>query len=234
MIMNYSAVIFDLFGTLVKDISGPPYDEAVKQMASSLSAPFKEFHQLWFDTVYERNTGGFSTLDENIKYICNKIGISVTDNKIKIAAKIRYDLAKQSMMVPRSGVLRTLSQLREKDYKIGLISDCSPCEPLIWPDTSLAPLFDVTVFSCSVNLKKPDRQIYELTSNRLGVECIDCLYVGNGGSNELSGAYEAAMHPVLILPERDAEPNLSSKDVEDFARRYGTIISYLEEVLSLV
>ncbi len=233
--MNYSAVIFDLFGTMVKDITGPPYDQATTEMASILSVAVDDFSQLWFSTSYERNTGRFVTLEDNIKYICEKLGISATDVRIRDAAIIRYDLAKQSMMIPRPGSLYTLSQLRGRNYKIGLISDCSPSEPLIWPDTPLAPLFDISVFSCSVNLKKPDPKIYELTANRLGVECNDCLYVGNGGNNELSGAYEATMYPVLILPEHDGEEYLlPSDEIKEFAQSHGKIISSLEEVLSLV
>lgn len=235
MTMKYSAVIFDLFGTIVEDITGPPYDQAITGMASILSVDAGDFNQLWFSTLYERSTGRFVTLEDNIKYICEKLGISCTDGEIRDAAIIRYDLAKQSMMVPRSNSLYTLSQLRERNYKIGLISDCSPSEPLIWPNTPLAPLFDIAVFSCYVNLKKPDPNIYEFAANKLGIECNNCLYVGNGGSNELNGAYEATMYPVLILPE-DApkEYLLPSNEVKEFAQIHGRIISSLEEVLSLV
>jgi len=74
-----------------------------------------------------------------------------------------------------------------------------------------------------------------LTAERLGVKCADCLYVGNGGSDELIGAYRSAMYPVLILPEENAESYLiPSDEVKDFAQRHGTIVSSLEEVLSLV
>ena len=233
--MYFSAVIFDLFGTIIKDIVGPPYDHAVKQMASVLSVPYDDFSRLWFSTVYERNTGHFLTLQDNVKYICEQLGVIVNDEQLSSAVEIRHNLARQSMMLPRIGSLDTLRELRKKGYKIGLISDCSPSEPEIWPETPFEPLFDVTVFSCLVHLKKPDREIYQLTASQLNVECAECLYIGNGGSNELSGAFAVAMYPVLIIPEKDAEPYLrADKHVTDFALQHGTVISSIDEVLTLV
>jgi putative hydrolase of the HAD superfamily len=233
--MHFSAVIFDLFGTIIKDITGPPYDRAVQQMASVLSVAYEDFSRLWFGTVYERNTGHFLILKDNVKYICQELGVMVNDEQLSAAVEIRRNLARQSMMLPRTGSLDTLRELRKKKYKIGLISDCSPSEPEIWPDTPFEPLFDVTVFSCLVNMKKPDPEEYTLTANQLNVKCTDCLYVGNGGSNELSGAFAAAMYPILILPEKDAEPYLpADKNVTGFALRHGTVISSVDEVLTLV
>jgi hypothetical protein len=87
--MSYTAVIFDLFGTLVNDIAGPPYDLAAKQMASILSVPLEEFNRLWFSTIYERSTGSFSNLEENIRYICYEIGIAAKDKRIEKAAEVR-------------------------------------------------------------------------------------------------------------------------------------------------
>ena len=196
--MHFSAVIFDLFGTIIKDITGPPYDRAVRQMASVLSTDHDDFSRLWFATVDERNIGLFLTLKDNVKYICQKLGVSVNDEQLSAAVEIRNDLARQSMMVPRSDSVDTLIKLRANNYKIGLISDCSPSEPKVWPDTPFALLFDATIFSCLVNMKKPDPKIYKLAASQLNVKCTDCLYIGNGGSNEINGAYEAGMYPALL------------------------------------
>lgn len=233
--MKYAAVIFDLFGTLVDDITGPPYDRTTEQMALTLSINSDDFSELWFGTVYERNTGYFITLEDNIKYICEQLGVHVNEEQLSTAAEIRRNLARQSMMLPRPGSQDTLSKLREKKRKIGLISDCSPSEPEIWPNTPLEPLCDCAVFSCLVNIKKPDPQIYQLAAAQLNVNCNDCLYVGNGGSNELRGAYEANMFPVLLLPEKDAESYLQpDENVKDFTFRHGMVINSIDKVLTLI
>jgi len=233
--MRFSAVIFDLFGTIVEDINGQPYESAVQKMAAVLSANHDDFSRLWFATVYERNTGLFISLKDNINYICQMSGVSVNEKQISAAVEIRYNLARQSMMVPRFDSVDTLFKLRENKYKIGLISDCSPSEPKIWPDTPFAPLFDITIFSCIVNMKKPDPKIFKLAAGQLNVKCADCLYIGNGGSNELSGAYEAGMYPILILPESHSEEYLlPSDEIIEFAKSHGKIISSLKELLSLI
>ena len=63
----------------------------------------------------------------------------------------------------------------------------------------------------------------------------DCIYVGNGTSNELSGAFESGMYPVLILPPKNAEIYLQpSNDVKDFALKHGKVINNIDEVLSFI
>jgi putative hydrolase of the HAD superfamily len=39
---------------------------------------------------------------------------------------------------------------------------------------------------------KPDPRIFQLACKRLGLQPEDCLYVGDGGSNEFTAAKEAA------------------------------------------
>ena len=45
-------------------------------------------------------------------------------------------------------------------------------------------------------MKKPDRTVYEEAARRLGVEIKDCIFVGDGGSNELQGARNAGMNAI--------------------------------------
>ena len=99
----------------------------------------------------------------------------------------------------------TLTWLRESDYKIGLISDCGPDTAAVWGETSFAPLIDEAILSCSVGLKKPDPRIYRLACQRLQVSPNRCLYVGDGGSSELTGATEMGMRAVLIRAPYDDE-----------------------------
>ena len=215
--MKYKAVIFDLFGTLVEDIIGPPYTDLVMRIASILSMPADDFRQMWSDTVYVRHTGGFRSVEANIAHICQELGVHLEDNDIKLAARIRQDYDRRVMTTPRSGAVEVLSQLKQWGYKTGLISNCTPDAPLIWPDIPFASLFDVAVFSCSVGLMKPDHRIYQLTVERLGVESEDCLYVGNGSRGELRGAHEMGMYPVLITPNRDEGFVSTTPDDEEIA-----------------
>ncbi|MCH8226633.1 MAG: HAD-IA family hydrolase, partial [Chloroflexi bacterium] len=110
------------------------------------------------------------------------------------------------------------------------ISDCSADVPQIWQDTPFKPLIDVTIFSFEVGIKKPDRRIYQLACDRLSVSPQDCIYIGDGGSGELTGAAEAGMYPVLIREPSEVTGEAYRPGEEDWQ---GHKISALQEVLAL-
>jgi len=201
-------------------------------MADVLSVPPDDFVQLWFDTFNERSTGIFQSPDDNVEYICRTLGVSVDETQVKLATQIRFDYSVQSMM-PRPYAIETLSHLKFEGLKTGLITDCSAEVPAIWPETPLAPLFDVTVFSSVVGLKKPDPRIYQLAAEQLAVKPQSCLYVGDGSSQELTGAAAVVMHPVLIRDPDEDSTEIHRVDAE--ADRWdGPVISSLKEVLTLL
>jgi putative hydrolase of the HAD superfamily len=234
--MRYRAVIFDLFGTLVDDLGGTRSSDVFARMASALSVSIDDLGRLWSDTGTARRTGVFHTNEANLLHICRELGVQPDDNDVRRAAQARKGYKREVMTTPREGAVEVLSELRGWGYRIGLVSDCTPDAPEIWPETSLAPLFDVAVFSCVVGFQKPDSRIYELAVGQLGVDPKDCLYVGNGGSDELRGACEVGMHPVLVVPPADSTEFLfvASDEVVTFARKHGDVISSLAEVLTLV
>ena len=230
--MKYKAVIFDLFGTLIKNYSIQEHEAVLRQMASILLAPSEGFVRLWYDTFNERCTGVLKTPEDNIDYVCQKLGVPVKDNQVNLAARIRFKLTAQSML-PLPGSVALLSHLKSTGFKIGLVTDCSAEVPTIWQDTPFAPLFDVTVFSCVVGMKKPDPRIYYLATERLVVKPQRCLYIGDGSSHELTGAATIGMHPVLIRFPDENNKEIHRVDAETEAWD-GPVISSLKEVLTLV
>jgi len=228
--MKYEAVIFDLFGTLVSNPPYRKYQSVLKQMASILTISFNTFQQLWSETAHERSLGIIPTTKVNIQYICKKLGVDTDDVKIELATKLRNDFI-INVMKPEQDTINTLSYLRSKEMKIGLISNCSPETPLIWKETTLAPLVDVALFSSSIGIRKPDPRIYHLSSERLVVKPENCIYVGDGDSQELSGAARVGMYPVLIrlAGEDGTQPHLVNREDWD-----GLVISSLAEVMTLI
>ncbi|MFC1948383.1 HAD family hydrolase [Chloroflexota bacterium] len=232
--MTYSAVIFDLFGTLVSDIMGPLYQQVAEQMAKILSIPSEKFSDMWFGTIYERNIGIFETIQDNIRFICKKLNTDFNEDQIFKATQIRYEYVRRTMTLPRVHSLETLAELRKKGIKIGLLSDCSSSEVDIWPGTPFPHFFDVTVFSSSVKLKKPDLKIFQLAARKLHMREKQCVYVGNGGSNEIEGSFKSGMFPMLILPESKNEPTLQTgKDIIEYAQEHGKVIGGLNEILEV-
>jgi putative hydrolase of the HAD superfamily len=228
--MKYEAVIFDLFGTLVPNLHYGEYQGVLKQMASVLTVSFDAFQQLWSETARERSLGVFQTSEDNIQYICKNLKVDTDDTKLELVTKIKNNYV-SNVMRPEQDTIDTLSYLRSKGMKIGLISNCSPETPLIWRETPLARLVDVALFSSSVGIRKPDPRIYRLATEQLAVKPESCMYVGDGDSQELSGAAGVSMYPVLIrlAGEDGTQPHLVNR--EDWN---GPVISSLTEIITLI
>jgi putative hydrolase of the HAD superfamily len=228
--MKYEAVIFDLFGTLVRNFSTPEYQEVLEQMAASVSLPPGEFVRLWYAVSRERNTGGLESIKACIRHIGVILGKEPGDEQIKLAVKARLDYVR-SMLAPRPQAEEVLVELKSKGYKVGLLSDCSVEIPMVFNETPLAPLFDATIFSCAVGVKKPDPKIYAIACAQLGVAPEKCLYIGDGGSRELTGASAAGMHAVMIAAYGKAELPQANSEAHEWQ---GQRISSLDEVLALL
>ena len=228
--MKYTAVIFDLFGTLVENLSYQEYQDVLQQMASVLSAPPDKFIRLWFDMGNQRITGVFPSTVACIEHMCRKLEVPLEDTKTKLAAQIRFGFTARAM-TPRLDAIEVLSHLKSEGYKTALVSGCSSEVPRIWKDTPFAPLIDVAVFSCSAGMNKPDPRIYRLATGQLDVEPYECLYVGDGANQELTGASRLGMHPVLIRASDDYYPPVDWTDREQWD---GPAISSLKEILTLL
>jgi len=226
--VKYTAVIFDLFGTLVDNFSVPGYETALVQMASVLSLPEDDFKRAWFETSRERNTGVSQSCQGDVELICRKLEIPEDEKQITMAVETRLNYIRQ-VMTPQPGALEVLSRLKEEGHKTGLISDCTHEIPVVWPDTPFAPLIDIAIFSCAVGLRKPDPRIYQLAVEQLDVNPEQCLYIGDGGSQELSGARQVGMYPVLIRHDADSsEPHLVKREQWD-----GPTVQSLSDILAL-
>ena len=160
--------------------------------------------------------------------MCSTLGVEPDADAVARAVAMRVEFTRRAL-IPRPDALSTLAALRQNGYTLGLISDCSSEVPLLWQESAFADVFDTAIFSCSVGMKKPHPTIYQSACEQLGVVPERCLYVGDGSSDELSGALWYGMHPVLISYPDEADVIRYDAEVWDGAR-----ITSLTEVLSLV
>jgi putative hydrolase of the HAD superfamily len=195
--MKYEAVIFYLSGTLINNFSTKEHIKVLSDMASTLCVSKDPFIESWVQTFEMRSLGAFKTVEENIIYVCHNLNFHPNFKKIKTAVDIRFNYTKNSLK-PKDGAIETLKSIKMLGRKLALVSDCSSEVFSIWNETPFAKLFDVSIFSCDVRIKKPDTKIYKLACDRLSILPNRRLYIGDGSSNELSGARSAGMFPVLI------------------------------------
>jgi putative hydrolase of the HAD superfamily len=228
--LKFKAVIFDLYGTLVDSFTVAGYEETLRNTALALGVPYDDYRRIWYETAYERNTGVYPTTRDVMKHICQRLEMPVTDEQLDKARMLRYEYCRKEM-TPRNDAFFVLKELRERRYKTGLISNCSPVTEEVWDETPFPQLFDVTIFSTSARLKKPDPRIYHLALDGLGVEGKKCIYVGDGDSNELTGAQEMGMYPVKISVDYEKDNSLYVYNRQEWD---GPVINSLTKVLALL
>ncbi len=197
--MKYKAVIFDLFGTLIENFPQSEYQPILAEIASLVSADQEKFISLWNEHFNDLMTGD-QQFDRCLGFVCNKMGLPSPDKHLKNAYQVLADHVRLKLEPPADN-LAIFSYLNSRNYRIGLLSDCSDEVPVLWKDSPLAPMFEKPVFSCSVGLKKPDPRIYLLAAEWLGVKPEECLYVDDN-LDPLEGAARLGMTPILIQDAR--------------------------------
>ena len=90
----------------------------------------------------------------------------------------------------------TLEELLEKILRE---NNCFSEESTVIKKSILYPFFDAVCLSFDEGIQKPDPAIFERCIERLGVEPDACLYVGDGGSNELEAAQRLGMQVVQAV-----------------------------------
>ena len=211
------AVIFDLWDTLVDfdPVAGRAFQD---QVADRLGRDADEFAALWFEGRSQRESG---TLRDYL------LEVGAPDYVVDELVAMRRD-STRSLLLPRTGAVETLSQLRDGGRLVGLITVCSEDVPDVWAETPFSDLFDVTVFSCSVGMRKPDPRIYHLACEKLHVEPGEAMFVGDGANDELAGAQRVGMEAVLVHRPGEEPP---WNEVRDWQ---GPRITGIAEVLSLL
>lgn len=191
--MAVKVVIFDLFETLVSefDAGRPSHTE----VAQTLQLPVKEFQQEYQNLRLARLTGQFSDYAAILRYIVRKLGGEPPENAIKTLTERRYSAGAAHLRRIESEILDMLNEIVYSGVRLGLISNTEGSPVLDWANTPLSGFFEVTVFSNLVGMVKPDPHIYQHACKNLDVAPSDCIFVGDGNSDELRGAAQVGMLP---------------------------------------
>jgi putative hydrolase of the HAD superfamily len=216
------AVVFDLWNTLAVW----PEDASAgfrHRWSESIGVPVERLDEHWYsDSVYARRESG--PIRAAIEALYVELGV---EGDVDDALAARLELTRRAL-VPVDGVVDTIAELRRRGLRTGLISNCTEDVALVWGETPFAFLFDVAIFSATAGCMKPDRAIYELALTELGIAGAESLFVGDGANDELRGAREVGMTPVLVELDGFAPPWPSVRDWS------GLRVTAIEEVLDLV
>jgi putative hydrolase of the HAD superfamily len=181
-------VIFDLWNTIA-EWPHEQWNEVRHRLAERLGLTPEQFDSRWY--------GELATLRETRPFSEVLAQLDATPEAADEVVSLRREVTRQGL-VPVTGAVETITALRERGLKIGLITVCSEDVPLLWDETPFHGLFDAEVFSATCGLRKPDPRIYRLALDGLGVEPEEAVFVGDGANDELAGAERMGMRAIGV------------------------------------
>ena len=222
----FQAVVFDFFGTLTRSITrGPQHADIARALGCDPDAVLSVLDR----TFQVRARGHLGSAEATLRWVTEQAGGRPLTAQLQAAVPARVDALKADTRL-RADAESVLRAIRRRGLRTALISDCTHELPAFLPSMPIAPLLDVNVFSVEVGRCKPDPLIYLEACLRLRVAPEHCLYVGDGGSHELTGATAVGMTAVRLAAPDLADHLVFDAD-EDFA---GLSVPSLTAVLDLL
>lgn len=191
--MKCKAVIFDLFETLITEWGHKKYTK--NEMCSDLGIEREKFDLYWDEKEQERYIGEISFID-SILYVCERYDKYINESILNSITAERIKTKSSCFEYVHPDVFQLLNDLKAKGLQLAIISNCSSEEVTVIKQSKIYQYFDQVILSYEVKLQKPDIRIYEKAADLLGVALSECIFVGDGGSDELNGAKTAGMKAI--------------------------------------
>lgn len=202
--MKCRAVIFDLFETLITEWGHKKYTK--NEMCSDLGIEREEFDLYWEEKEQERYIGKIDFID-SILYVCGNCGKRIDDSTLEAITVKRIKTKSACFEYVDPAVFHLLSHLKSMGLKLAIVSNCSSEEVKVIKQSKVYEYFDQVILSYEVGFQKPDILIYKKAADLLGVALDECIFVGDGGSNELVGARDAGMKAIQAKWYTKRHPN---------------------------
>ena len=216
------ALIFDFDGTLSNRLAN-----AYDIYYDSLKPYFSDFDEMEYEAM----------LQDLMYYDCNG-SISMSVRMVAFESKYGDHLPKDfirdysrfytSHMYEytklQDEAIGVLERLRGQ-YKLGLLSNGDPFSQHHKIDhTGVGAYFDEVMVSGDLGVHKPDKEIFAMMAERLGVRCDECLMIGDVFSSDILGAYRAGMVPVWVCKDSDKKAkNYKGYRISDLRELYGIL-----------
>jgi putative hydrolase of the HAD superfamily len=190
----YRAVLFDFFGTLTQAVRrGPAHATIARQLGCAPDA----FTAMLDSTFQARARGTYGSSMQALRCISSALGARPGTRQLRVAAFARVMAVRADTRL-RAEAVPVLRAVRARGLRTGLVSDCTHELPKFLPSLPVAALLDTCVYSVEVGACKPEPAIYLTACQRLGVAPEECLYIGDGGGAELTGAQALGMDAVRL------------------------------------
>jgi len=194
------AIIFDL-GGVVFSSDGGTY-EARERLAGEIGVDAKKLHDIWFRRR-EDLIKGKGLEDDYINEIVS-LGINLTAEELKNKIRSYNDVDQK--------ILDFVKELSKK-YKVAVLNNEVKEWNIYRINTfNIKDYFEIIVSSCDVGYAKPEREIYEIVLERLGVKAEEAIFIDDRMGN-ISGAEKLGIKSILFEDREQMIEDLEKEGV---------------------
>ena len=228
---KYSAVIFDLFDTILDfNFNHLPTVELKGFRSRTTSVEvyevFKQYYpDIGFDKFYEPFIESYHEFQElklkEFKEFPNRERFILMLDKMNVNSTSNKDNLIDQMVLAHMNALascieypddnrKTLEYLKSKYYRLAIVSnfDYAPTAHMLLQKNNLTPLFEVIVISDEVGWRKPKDLIFQSAVNNLKITPEETLFVGDNYSADVIGSKAMGMDAVWINRRKESEDSL--------------------------
>ena len=166
--MSIKAVVFD-YGQV---ISLPQDPKVIDTLAKRVGAEREKFESILWSLRSEYDRGTINS-KEYYRKIISRLGVSLDDDSIDEMVKIDLESWKNI----NTETVRLMEDVKKAGYTLGILSNM-PYDFLAWARKNI-PVFSlphISLFSCELNLIKPEKAIYEALLSMLKIESEELVF----------------------------------------------------------
>jgi putative hydrolase of the HAD superfamily len=169
-------------------------------------------YHCWLSNLKKRD---FNSQDL-LKKLNAKIGAGLSEQQWEQLSWLWYEpLSKVCRNEPN--LAETMAKLKEKGLKLGILSNTFVAGCILEKHLErlgILDFFEVRLYSCDFDFRKPDVRIFEIAAERIGQMPRNIAYVGDRIDKDIEPALKLGMHAVLKTAYTNA-----GKNVPEGARR---------------
>jgi len=202
-------ITFDVGGTLIDPF--PSVGQVYASVARESNFPCPPPHELTatFSKVWKNKVGFDYSVNAWASLVDEVFGTTLPPNVFQ-AMYDRFKKADAWMIYP--DVRSTLQALRDRGYRIAVISNWDDRLPPLLDALGLGEFFEPVVLSVHAGATKPSPQIYKRALSLLNAEASAVLHIGDSLEEDVNGAQAVGMQALLL--DRKGSGNNSIRTLE--------------------
>jgi putative hydrolase of the HAD superfamily len=239
--MDIRSVVFDANGTLVRIQTEDDMEQIFRSVAHFLTYQGidlcrEQVRDLYFRILKEQQQSSperhpefdavgiwRSIIDEHLTDFTRALPLAKLDQMPLFLAEMSRGISRHRLgLYPH--VREVLDVLRER-YPLALVTDAQSAYVRgELHRVGLLGYFDPIIVSGDYGYRKPDRRLFQIALDRVGVPAENAVYVGNDMHRDIFGAREAGMKTVMFDSDQgtksylDCAPDFTITDLRDLLK----------------